>query len=235
MPKYPPRTYVGTRPCTSCGRPERKNSRGRNGGRVWCSRCRHAFRRWGDPEQRPVKSGEWKPAARRVENYLARSKKRERLEHALGLVFEAIRDVALDQQRALNTSSTIKGAPWRHRVVDVLLDVTSNVSPVQAGAVAAGLFLMRDEDPQRFLNDRAFLFALARVWKSQGTLHRHFAWNAKLNRNERYFQDLPILANQHIGQILAEAYTQFAAWSIRRAQRERDEREFKNIVFRSDD
>jgi len=103
---------------------------------------------------------------------------------------------------------------WKQKAVDEILRVLGDTDPVKSGITVAAVFLMRDQDHRRFVDDTAFDFELVRLWRSQTRLNFGSYWNQETDKVVATYRPLPRGVVKAIEPYLTAAYSRFASYVI---------------------
>jgi hypothetical protein len=186
-----------------CGRVAR---RGRIGYGGYCERCRQRWRRRGAADQVPIRKPEVERYVSRIKRLL-KSANLEKIEAHLRERHGLLRDCST----ALKEAKSVFGTQRRQRTASEMLLVLDAVDPVRSGLTVAALFLMRDQEPHRFVSDQAFRFQLVRVWRSQTRLAFGSFYDEKADRVVATYKPLPPRVIEVIAPLLIQAYAPFGA------------------------
>src|SRR5207249_5448719 len=182
----------------------------------YCERCRQRARRHGHPEQLPIR----KPA---LMTYVKRVKRlihnRERIETYLREQAGVLADVVQMPEARSNGVWVVR---WKKKATEEMARVLRDVDPISAGVTVAAVFLMRDQEPRRFVSDPAFRAQLVRLWRSQTHLAFGSFWNQRTDKVVSVYKDLPARVVETIALFLVEAYARFAGYVSAADRREKE-------------
>jgi hypothetical protein len=114
----------------------------------------------------------------------------------------------------LGAMKGVWGTQRRERTVSEMLRVLEAVDAVQSGLTVAALFLMRDQEPYRFVSDQSFRFQLVRLWRSNTRLSFGSYYNERTDKTVSVYKQLPPRVTETIAALLIDAYSRFAAYVI---------------------
>lgn len=176
-----------------------------------CEKHRQRDRLHGHPQQETITLAHLRPLARTVKAIVARDR--------TGRVGEA-----LDQLHGLlrgYASGVI--AEWTSGRACVrkerdaareLLTVLDATNARECAMLMAALFLLREQQPRLFVNDRAFRFQAARIFRRQTKLSAGAYWDDARQQTKLVYKDLPTKVTDFLGRCVVDAYARFAAHVI---------------------
>jgi hypothetical protein len=207
-----------SRPCAArgCTRAARRWRFSASGWPRYCERCRQRARRHGHPEQVPIRKPELTEYVKRVKQLIS---SRERIETYLREQAAVLADVAQMPEARSNGAWVVR---WKQKATEEMVRVLRDVDPISGGVTVAAVFLMRDQQPRRFVSDPAFRTQLVRLWRSQTRLAFGSFWNQRTDKVVSVYKDLPPRVVETIALFLVEAYARFAGYVISADRREKD-------------
>ena len=175
----------------------------------YCGRCRQRRQKHGHPEQIPVrKKTELKKYLKPVKRLLQRGNM-EKIEAHLRTVAARIEEAAHSPEAV---AAPFGASRWKQKAVDEILRVLGDTDAVESGILVAAVFLLRDQERRRFVDDTAFDFELVRLWRSQTRLNFGSYWNQKTDKVVATYRPLPRGVVKAIAPYLTIAYSRFASY-----------------------
>jgi len=136
----------------------------------------------------------------------------EKIELHLRAVAERLGDAARSPEAVASPFGVDR---WKRRAVDEVLKVLGDTEAVESGILVAAVFLMRDQERRRFVNDTAFDFELVRLWRSQTYVNFGSYWNQATDKVVSTYRPLPRGVVEVMAPYLVAAYSRFASYVIR--------------------
>jgi len=144
---------------------------------------------------------------------------RERIETYLLELAGVLADVVQMPEARSNGVWVVR---WKKKATEEMMRVLRDVDATSGGVTVAAAFLMRDQEPRRFVSDPAFRTQLVRLWRSQTGLAFGSFWNQRTDKVVSVYKDLPPRVVETIALFLVETYARFAGYVIAADRREKD-------------
>ena len=183
-----------------------------------CNTHKWGARRNGDPLQKGID----KRSLSKLIHYVRDVVKLDatgKLEAGLKQVQRNLYDVVLEICTDLDAGRPVPR--WTGRAARQVLAVLEQVDPVASAALLTSLFLLRVEQPHRFVSQRGFEFALVRLFRKQSRTAFGTYWNDEQQKVGYRYVELHQQTIQSIAALLIAAYSRFASKIISRFTAER--------------
>ncbi len=207
-----PRLGTYWRPAAGDHQPYRTDNRGdpcrnpscdRKITRLWafdglCSKCSAAQRRWGHVEQVSVQMVELKPYLR-----AARAARRRNPQADFGVVFAAWNDLV----DWCGTGETTNANEREAR--ELVVAIGQAATPDKLLDITAALYVLRELDPARFVNDTCFRLSVAHAVRRAGRAGKVAVKRKPSRVGGRvllYYKDLPIQTRLHLADLTLTAF-----------------------------
>jgi hypothetical protein len=135
---------------------------------------------------------------------------------ATGQLSEALRQLhaLLGDHARQSVADALSGRPgskWDRTAGREVAKVVEATDPLDCAALVAGLFLLRDEDPGRFVSEDGFRFQLARLFRAQTDLAFGSYWDPATGGRKLVYRDLSPRATATLAGWVVEAFSRFVA------------------------
>jgi hypothetical protein len=183
-----------------------------------CNTHKSNVRRNGDPLQKGIDKRLLRTLIRYVRD-VVKQDATGKLEAGLKQVQRNLHDAVLEVCTDLDAGRPVPR--WTGRGARQVLAVLEQVDPIESAALLTSLFLLRVEQPHRFVSQRGFEFCLVRLFRKQLRTAFGSYWHDARQQVVLIYSELHQHTVEQIAALLVTAYSRFASKIVARFTAER--------------